>query len=69
MPSEEWYCVDSGRPVREGAGDRCRVHGNRLEPCYAAKRDPRCEHPTFPQAANGGDRCPECGVRVGADHE
>ncbi|MDR6117250.1 hypothetical protein QE370_000434 [Aeromicrobium sp. SORGH_AS981] len=62
---EEWYCVDSGRPVREGAGDRCKAHGSRSTPCYAAVRDPRCTHPDWPERANGSDRCPECGADLG----
>jgi hypothetical protein len=60
----EAYCVDSGMPVRWEAGDRCKAHGNRLEPCFAAQRHPRCEHPDWPRFANGSDKCPECGERV-----
>ena len=61
MPKSEAYCVDSGHPVRWEEGDRCIVHGNRPTPCYAALRDPRCQHPRWPRDANGSSRCPECG--------
>lgn len=64
MSKSEAYCVDSGHPVRYGAGDRCISHGAADTPCYAALRDPRCQHPRWPVDANGSSRCPECGEVV-----
>jgi len=58
----EAYCVDSGAPVRYEAGDRCIKHGAAPTPCFAALRDPRCEHPR--RNANGSGRCDECGSGV-----
>lgn len=60
-PKSEAYCVDSGRPVRYEAGDRCIHHGNRGEACTAALRDPRCEHPRL-SPNHPYPHCSECGL-------
>jgi hypothetical protein len=61
----EAYCVDSGYPVRPGAGDRCRTHGHRDTPCTTALRAPRCTHPYG--SRNGSGRCDECGEPLTAE--
>lgn len=66
MSSEEGgaeaYCVDSGAPVRLGAGDRCIHHGAADTPCFTAVRAvPKCTHSRWPKGANSSDTCPECG--------
>jgi hypothetical protein len=58
----EAYCVDSGRAVRDEAGDRCIRHGDRGVACTTAVRMPgKCEHrnlsPNHPRP-----RCSECGL-------
>jgi hypothetical protein len=58
-PYLEAYCIRSGRPVRWGAGDRCRDHGHTSKPCEAWLRVPQCTHPLG--ARNGGNLCDECG--------
>lgn len=58
----EGYCVVSGQPVRYGAGDRCRAHGDASEPCIGRLRRPRCTHPGG--SRNGSGRCDECGRRL-----
>lgn len=60
----EAYCIQSGYPVRPGAGDRCLRHGDALYPCEFLFRIPECQHTRWPEHANGSDRCPECGVVV-----
>lgn len=61
----EAYCVDSGRPVRYEAGDRCLHHGNRATPCYTALREPRCAHPHL-SPNHPYPHCSECGRDVDA---
>jgi len=56
----EGYCVDSGRPVRLGHGDRCLRHGDAPTPCRAAVRPARCEHPHL-SPNHPYPHCSECG--------
>ncbi len=65
MTTAEAYCVDSGRPVRYEAGDRCLSHGGRDVACTTALRDPRCTHP-HPSPNHPTPTCSECGAEIGA---
>ena len=59
----EGYCVDSGRPVRYEAGDRCRDHGAADNPCTAAIRPAQCEHPHL-SPNHPHPHCSECGKDI-----
>jgi hypothetical protein len=56
----EGYCLESGRPVRYEAGDRCLAHGAADRPCRAGLRVAQCQHPHL-SPNHPYPHCSECG--------